>query len=479
MWTRPLRELTEDTSFGYDVIWFAGHVLGVELFPYQEWLLIHLGELLPDGRPRFRKALVMIARQNGKSLVAKILILYWLFIEHQRKVLATSTNRDYARVAWYETLDMIKECEWLAKRLNNRETKFATGSEVITTTDRCIYKFAASNRRAGRSLTLNRVLLDELREHQSFEAWDAVTPTQKTIRDAMLVALSNAGGTEAVVLNQFRDEALAGDNDRIGIFEWSAEPDLPADDVGGILASNPLVGYLVDLDELLVDARAAMAAGGEKLAGFYVEQLCRAVPVLDPAVNGWADCGTDEPTDLAEHRARTVLCYDVALDGSHATAVVGCLLEGTVHLEVVHAWAGYGCSRAVAVELPEIVERVRPALVGRFPNGPAATVGAELAARKGPRRGWPPRGVKLEEITNDVAGVCMSFSDLVQAGQVQHPNDPLMDAQVATAQRQRRGELWTFGRSASGGPIDAVYAAAGAAWLARKLPRPPAPLTIV
>lgn len=454
-------------------------MLGIDFYPYQKWLSIHAGELLPDGRPRFRRLLVMIARQNGKSLWAKVLILYWMFVECQRTILATSTNRDYARVAWYETLDMIKDCEWTNNRLDVRKTTYATGSECITTIDRSQYKFAASNRRAGRSLTLNRALLDELREHQDFSAFNAITPTMKTIADAQLIALSNAGGVEAVVLNQFRAEALAGDNPRLGIFEWSGDEDAEPDDVDALCQANPLVGYLVELDELLAEARAAKEAGGERLAGFYIEQLCRAVPVLNPAVSGWAECGTDEPIDLAPHRKRTVLCYDVSLDGSHATAVVGTLLDGTVHLEVVAAWSGYGCSRAVAVELPELVERVRPALVGRFPNGPAATVGAELAARRGPRRGWPPRGVKLDEITNDVPGVCMSFSELVTAGQVQHPHDPLLDAQMATAQKQRRADLWVFGRSASGGPIDAVYAAAGAAWLARKLPRPPAPLAIV
>jgi hypothetical protein len=480
LWTPPLRELTPDTSYGYDLNDFAFRVLGIDFYPYQKWLSIHAGELLADGRPRFRRLLVMIARQNGKSLWAKVLILYWLFIECQRKILATSTNRDYARVAWYETLDMIKECEHLAKRLDNRQTKFATGSEVITTTDRCIYKFAASNRRAGRSLTLDRALLDELREHLTWEAWNAVTPTMKTVPTAQLVALSNAGGVEAVVLNQLRAEALAGDNERIGLFEWSAPEDCEPDDVDGILQANPLAGYVLGmLDELIAEARAAKEAGGEKLAGYYIEQLCRAVPVLNPAVTGWIDCGTDEPADLAEHRARTALVVDVALDGSHAALLAAVLLDGVVHLEVVQAWTGHGCSRAVVAELPDLVRRVRPAAVGWYPGGPGAAVTGELAAKKGPRRqAWPPRGVKLEELSADTPAICMSFSDMADAGEIEHPKDPMLDAQMATVQWQKRGDRRVFGRSVSGGPIDAPYAAAGAAWLVRRLPPPRPKLSV-
>jgi hypothetical protein len=457
---------------------FAADVVGVDFHPYQQWLSVHAGELLADGRPRFRRLLIMIARQNGKSLWAKVLILYWLFIEEQRKVLATSTNRDYARVAWYETLGMIKDCDWLAKRLDTKRTTFATGSEVITTTEGMQYKFAASNRRAGRSLTLQRVLLDELREHQTWEAWNAITPTMKTVWDAQLVALSNAGGVEAIVLNTFREEALAGDNQRMGIFEWSGPEDCEADDIDALLQANPLIGHMIELDELLAEARAAKAKGGEKLAGFFIEQLCRAVPVLNPAVSGWEDAGTDEPIDLAPHRARTALCLDIALDGSHATLIAAVVLDGQVHLEVVAAWAGFGCSRAVAVELPEHVRRVRPAVVGWYPNGPAAVVTAELAARKPRRSDWPPRGVKLVELQAETPAVCMSFAALVEAGEVTHPCDPLMDAQTATAQKQQRGDTWVFGRSVSGGPIDSVYAAAGAAHLARILPPPRPPLAI-
>ena len=69
LWTRPLRELTPQTSYGYAVIYFAAVVLGRPLDPWQQWLVIHLGELLPDGLPRFRKVLVVVARQNGKTLL--------------------------------------------------------------------------------------------------------------------------------------------------------------------------------------------------------------------------------------------------------------------------------------------------------------------------------------------------------------------------------------------------------------------------
>lgn len=479
LWTPPLRELTPATSYGFDLNDFALDVCEVEFYPYQRWLSIHVGELLPDGRPRFRRLLVMIARQNGKSLWAKVLVLYWLFIECHKMVLGTSTNRDYAKKAWYDTLTMIQEIEPMACRLDMKETAFSTGSEVISTVDGAQYKFAASNRRAGRSLTIQRALLDELREHLTWAAWHAITPTQKAVWEAQLVALSNAGGVEAVVLNSMRTEALAGTNPRLGLFEWSAPEDAAADDVDGLCQANPLIGYLVELEELVVEARAAMAEGGERLTGFEVETLCRAVPALNPALPGWSECVDEDPPDLAPARARTALCVDIALDGSHATLVAAAVVDDLIRVEVVKAWAGFGCSRAVAVELPELVKVMRPAVLGWFPHGPAAAVAAELMERKGRRTGWPPRGVALDELTNETAAVCMSFSEVVRKVEMAHPGDPLLDAQAATVQWTKHGDRQVFGRSASGGPIDGVYAMAGAVWLVRRLPPPPPELVVM
>src|SRR3546814_149132 len=86
LWTPPLRELTPETSYGYDVIDFARDVLGEPLDPWEEWLVTHAGELLDDGRPRFRTVLAIVARQQGKSHVLRVLILFWLFVEQQRLV---------------------------------------------------------------------------------------------------------------------------------------------------------------------------------------------------------------------------------------------------------------------------------------------------------------------------------------------------------------------------------------------------------
>ena len=48
IYTPPLRELTPDTTLGYEVIEFAENVLHISLLPWQKWLVIHALEIIDD-----------------------------------------------------------------------------------------------------------------------------------------------------------------------------------------------------------------------------------------------------------------------------------------------------------------------------------------------------------------------------------------------------------------------------------------------
>ncbi len=475
LYTPPLRDLTPDTSYGFDVIDFARDVLGTPLDPWEEWTVIHAGELLPDGRPRFRTALIIVARQNGKTMLARVLTLYWLFIEQVPLVLGLANKLAYAKVSWQAVLSSAKHNQWLKPEIG--KTRFAIGEECLTTTDGAEYRIAAANKDAGRSLTVHRLILDELRSHKSWDAWNAATNAMNAVPHGQVVAITNQGDDESVVLDALRGSALAyletgrGDK-RLGLFEYSAPDGADPTDPQALAAANPNLGRRVDFSALMAAAQRAKRAGGEELTGFRTEVLCQRVHLLDPAIDPdrWDRCLRVEPLDLALHREQVALCVDVSLDGSHATLVAAALLDGKVHTEVVAAWDGYGCTKELRAELPRIVERVRPRALGWFPNGPAAAVAAELADRK--VRGWPARRVVIDELKGETTAVCMGLADMVQAGELRHPGDEILTAHVRAASKLYRGDAYVYSRKGSG-PIDAAYALAGAVHLARTLPPPP------
>lgn len=469
LYTPPLRELTPNTSYGFDLIDFSRDVLDFPFDPWQEWLAIHIGELLPDNRPRFRKALALVARQNGKTRFAKSLILYWLFVEQAKLVLGTSTTRDYAKIAWKQVCEEAEANPYLKEEINHIYKSI--GQENLETKSGCEYKFAASNRRAGRSLTVNKLIIDEIREHTSWDAWNASYNAMSAVPTGQAICISNQGDNSAVVLDSLHLAAKAfietGEGDpRLGLFEWSAPDGCEPDDPEAIAYANPDLGNRIQLDTILGDAARAKLAGGEELAGFRTETLCQRVQLLDAAIDwqSWQACA-NEDLDLKGYNTPVALCLDVALDGSHATLIAATSTHNKTYIDTVTAWDGYGCAAEVRKDLAAIVRRIKPMKVGWFPQGPAAAIAAEL------RKGWAPRGTEVVEITGELSAVCMGLAEQVTARAVQHGADPLLDTHVGQAQRMMRGEVWVFTRK-GGSPIDAAYAAAGAVHLSRTLPKP-------
>lgn len=480
LWTPPLRELTPGTSYGFDVITFADTVLGEPLDPWQQWTAIHMGELLPDGRPRFRTVLILAPRQNGKTQLGRTLLAYWLAVEQVPLVLGTSTDRKYAKRTWSQTVEMFKRNAHLRELLSPTSVRLTLGEESLTTVEGAEYIFAANNGNAARSTTLHRWLCDELREHTDWACWSSASNAMNAVPDAQTVVLTNQCDDSGVVLDSLRGAALeylsTGIGDpRLGLIEYSAPDGCDPADREALAMANPNMGVRVDVDALMGSALRAKAAGGEELSNHRTEVLCQRVHLLDPAIDPdrWNACGTDKPLDLANHRNVTALCVDVAFDGSHASLAAAALIDGTVHVEVVQAWDGFGCTKALRADLPEIVRKVQPRIIGWFPSGPAASVAAELADRG--RTDWPPRRVKIDEIRGEQTQVCMGLAEIVESGQLRHPRDPMLDQHINAASKLYRGDAWVYARKGRS-PIDGAYAMAGAVHLARTLPPPPPPL---
>jgi len=491
LWTPPLRELTPETSYGFDVCEFARDVLGHPLDPWQEWVVIHAGELLPDGRPRFRKVLILVSRQNGKTELLVVLTLYWIFVDRVRMVLGTSTKLDYAAESWRKACRLARKVSALAVEIPAKGgIRKANGEQVLWRADvdeqeldeGSRYKIAASNEEGGRSLTIDRLVLDELRQHHDYSAHDASVPATNAVRDAQIWALSNAGSDKSVVLNDMREAALrfieSGEGDeRLGLFEYSAPDGASPLDLGALAQANPNLGRRIDPEALLGDARTAVQKGGEKLAGFRTENMCQRVRIMDAALDqqGWRD--GHELGDMSELRDRLALVVDVSRDEQHAALLAAAALpDGRARIEPVAAWSGPTATKDLRGALRPLVAQVRPRKFGWFPSGPAAAIAAELAEGEA----WPPPGVEVEEIRRDVPAVCMGFAELVKNGQVVHADDPMLNAQVAGAEKLFRGDGWVFTRKGAG-HVDGVYAAAGAVHLARTLPplEKPAPRPMV
>jgi hypothetical protein len=482
--------LTPETSVGFAVAAWAADVLHYPPDPWQRWLLIHGLELLVDGRPRFRTLLVEVARQNGKTTLLVILALWWQFVVEVRMVLGTSTKLDYAKESWHKSVEIAELAPALARYRARRWTREANGEQESWTTRRARYKIAPSNDEGGRSLTVDRLILDELRQHYDYSAWAAAVPAGRAVRNFQAWAITNAGTDRSVVLNDLHAacdvmitwiddvgrDAYAGLLDqapgdyRTGMFSWSCPLDADPLDLEALAIANPNLGHRIDVEALLGDARTALAAGGDALAKFKTESMCIRVPSMNLAINLAAWGRTALPGKLDAYRGRLAACLDVSPDGKRADLVVAALLEDDrVRVEVVKSWSSLAEVRA---ELPAWLKRTTPYAFGWFPRTGAAALTAELEQPRAGRIEWPPRGVQVTEIKTEAPAVCMGFAALVDEQRVVHSGQDSLTVHMGNAEKAFTGNVWVFERRLGAGHVTGVYAAAGAAHLARTMPAP-------
>lgn len=366
VYTPPLRELTPETSLGFSLIEFAEDYLELDLLPWQKWLAIHALEVRPDGQLRFRNVVVLVARQNGKSLFTQVLSLWWLYVAGVELVLGTAQDLDTAEEVWAGAVNFAVETDddGVPRRpeLYDEVARVVqvNGKKSLDLKSGCRYKVKAASRRAGRGLSGNRILLDELREHQSWDAWGAITKTTMAQKDAQVWCVSNAGDATSVVLHFLRKvgHALVGDPDGInekdgvlaadaqvtleetdlGLFEWSAPPGIDKMDKTGWAQANPSVGYTITEEAITSAART------DPEPVFRTEVLCQWVTSTSPgpfAPGQWEQGLISSPEFAQQIVGPVKAAIDVSEDGATTWIVVaGRQASGRPQVEVAATQGG-------------------------------------------------------------------------------------------------------------------------------------------
>lgn len=446
--TPPLRELTPETSYGFECIAFAEGVLGLTLLPWQKWLLIHALEVLPDGRFRFRTCLVLIARQNGKTLLMQVIALWRMYVDGAGLVIGTAQNLDVAEEAWNGAVGMAEDVPELLAEIEHVDR--TNGKKQIRLKAGPRYKVAAASRRGGRGLSGDTVMLDELREHQSWDAWNAVTNTTIARPYAQILGFSNAGDQSSVVLKSLRDKALAALNEpetSLGIFEWSAPDGCDPDDPQMWVLANPSLGHTIGPEAI----RSARETAPD--AGFRTENLCQWVedmsePVIPAHV--WAKVADSE----SEIVGRYVLAVDVNKSRDHASiAVCGARSDGLPHVEVIastgfldpdgNEYAGIGWVARVLAGHPD-----------------AAIVADEWAVA-----GVDVGGAEVQKATaSKVVQACAAFYDAATSDGLRHLDQGPLNAALRGARKRELEASWAWSRRDTSVDLTPLVAVTLALW---------------
>lgn len=327
--------LTSATSRGFEAIAFAA-ILGVALYPWERWLLIHLLETLPDGRLRFRKALVIVARQNGKTLVAAVLAAFFLYVDsvrwpqyvHPRDfvVVGAAQKLDIAMKPWTQVRQWggpddpkvgIAHDRVPVLQAVTRMPRMVNGETELVTNEGALYRPRTFE--GARGYSSARLILDELRQQFDYEGWSAIEKSATAMFDSLLLAFSNAGTHRSVVLRDVRQiahESVDNPDAQWFVAEWSARPDAALDDPEAFAQANPSAGYnpAMTIEGLLQSAAEAKNKSLER-----IEVLCQWVtqnvePYIEPV--DWRALQVPSAEVSIPKGARTVWSVDTSHDRS-------------------------------------------------------------------------------------------------------------------------------------------------------------------
>lgn len=467
--------LNPDTSWGFECVEFLEVVLGWVLIPYQRWLYIHALEKDETGEGfRFRTIIILIARQNGKTQWLKGLGLWKLFLDGAEQVLITAQNLDLAEKTLSEAVADVKACRSLKRefrRFSQTNGKFRLVLKSINDVRRARnlaplpggenpreWRTTPATRKGGRSMSVDLAMLDELREHQTWLAWNAITPTTKARPRSLNVGASNAGDATSIVLRSLRDSATAKirsgatEATQVGLFEWSIPDDVDYTDPQFWPLANPALEYLPG--HTTRDMHGVLEEYADNRAGFQTEYCCMWVDAMTPGVLPSADWqATTDPASKRKPGAPVWASLDVNFELTKAyVAVAARRSDGLWHNEVIAAERGTDwCveyftdpKRCVADEAGPIVDADGKRWRSRFEAVVVQARGAPASQFIDELR---EAGVPVLELGGpDLTKAYSDYYRELTLHRIRHRPSPTLDAAAAIAQSKTLGDEWVMDR---------------------------------
>ena len=298
--------------------------IGMPLLDWQRFVLEDM--LRVDAKGEFRRKTLglLIARQNGKTHVARMLILAHLFLWDSKMVIGMSSNRNMALDTFRQVANAIMDNDFLKDQV--KQIRYANGQESITTLKGNRYQIVAATRDGSRGLTANFLFIDELREI-SEEGWKAARPTTRATGGQTLVC-SNAGDAYSVVLNDLKERALSYPSPTLGWYEYSAPPHCKIDDRNAWAMANPSLGKLID-EETLEEAVATNPINNTR-----TEMLCQWVDSMTSPFTTQMISDTSDSNLQITAGGNIVFAIDVSPSKRSGALLAGKLNQATGKIEL-------------------------------------------------------------------------------------------------------------------------------------------------
>ena len=443
------------SSAGEDAIALFASI-GYPLDEWQENVLIDaLGEQ-ENGRWAAFEVGLVVPRQNGKNFILEARELAGVLFFGEKEVLHSAHRLDTARNAFRLVENKVRSTPMLLEhvqgytgqdRWDPRIPGIRTGAGEMSiqfdTGNKISWRARAHD--GGRGLTGDLVVLDEAFDLTA-EQVASMMPTmaaRSVTGNPQIWYTSSAGMAYSDQLANLRERGMAGGEDRLAYFEWSAEDVAESDDVDAWYEANPALGIRISEEYVRETEYAAMDD----------EQFRR------ERLGIWAKIGGDSAItpgawkkvrdDGSKPGDRLVFAVDVP--PTRDTASIACASvrpDGLIHVELVERRVG---TSWVAGRLKELQERHDPRYTVIEAGSAAGALLGELKRAN----------IRVRQVSaRDYFQACGIFYDAVSQAAIRHIGQEELDEAVGAAQFKFVGDsLFKWNRKNQAADISPLVAA--------------------
>jgi phage terminase large subunit-like protein len=450
----PMRSALSD---GPEVVEFAesycsvtkGFLAGQSLVftDWQKWLMRGLYERDPvTKRLRYRRALIMLPRKNGKSLMGSAIALYGMFAgEPGAEVYSAAGDRQQARIVFGEVKQQI-----LSNPLLAAECKVYRDAIEVPLFG-SVYRVLSADGKLAQGLNPTTVIFDELHVQRTTDLYDALTLGSGARKEPLVVGITTPGydlDSPCGLLYQYGKKCASGelDDPTFGFWSWESDEDCDIFDQAQWRQANPnLAEGLMDLGDM---ESAAKQTSEMAYRRYRLGQWVRSQESWLPA-GAWELCRGDQ--ELIPHEP-TWVGVDMAL--KHDTiAVVAVQKQGDLFVTEPHIIQPDSQSVDVAA-----VEHLLRELHMKYSLKEVAFDPAffQRSAEVLQDDGLPM--VEFPQSAARMVPACGQAYELIVTGKVRHRGQPTFTDQVLSAAQRMTDNGWRLSKGKSKRKIDAAIA---------------------
>jgi phage terminase large subunit-like protein len=430
-----------------------------KLMPYQEWVLKDM--MAVDKRNNYRRktCLLLISRQNGKSFLGRVRVIWGMFYGDEKKLIIMSANRAtslmlFREIAW--TIESTPELKAMTKAI-----RYANGGERIELLNGATLDVISDNSSSPRGRTADFLWIDEIREI-SPDGYKAAVPVTRARANAQTFLTSNAGDHFSEVLNTLVDRAKDYPPETYGYYEYSAPQyckiDIAADSFwrNAVAPSNPALSFTITKESI------EEAIATNPIEQTRTETLCQWIDSLQsPWPHGILEETSDNTLEMTTG-AYTIFGFDTSPSKRHGSLVAGQLLpDGRIGIGILETYSSQMAidELKMAASIKSWVDLYHPRLVC-FDKYATQTIADRLKQS----------GVMVEDVSGQqFYKACGDLLEGLVNKRVVHNGMPELIQQFNNCAAKVNDSAWRIIKRKSAGDISAII---GVAMIVSKLMLP-------